>query len=131
MYLHYTGVGSCYIYLIQVFPEPSDPRCEEGSCLIALSKGQRVGDPFSTANMHIGHRIKQIIDRQPKERTVTWFARQLHCDRRNIYHIFDRSTIDTELLRRISLILDHNFFQDLADDTFPSPGGIKQPGDGV
>jgi hypothetical protein len=35
------------------------------------------------------------------------------------------------LLRRISIILDHNFFKDLSDDTFPSPGGSVLPGDGV
>ena len=81
--------------------------------------------------MHIGQRIKLIIDRHPKDHTVTWFARQLNCDRRNVYNIFARSTIDTELLRRISIILDHNFFKDLSDDTFPSPGGSVLPGDGV
>lgn len=81
--------------------------------------------------IHIGGRIKQILDRQPKDHTVTWFARQLHCDRRNAYNIFARATIDTELLRRISLILGYNFFKDLSDDTFPSPGSNDLPGDGV
>ncbi len=66
--------------------------------------------------MHIGLRIKQILDTRAKSHTVTWFARQLNCNRRNVYHIFERQTIDTDLLRRISLILHHNFFQDLADD---------------
>ena len=46
---------------------------------------------------------------------VTWFAAQLNCDRRNIYDIFRRSTIDTQLLAQISLVLKHNFFQDISD----------------
>lgn len=46
---------------------------------------------------------------------VTWFAAQLNCDRRNIYDIFQRPTIDTQLLARICLVLNHNFFQDLSD----------------
>ena len=45
---------------------------------------------------------------------VTWFAAQLNCDRRNIYDIFQRPTIDTQLLAQISLVLNHNFFQDIA-----------------
>ena len=46
---------------------------------------------------------------------VTWLASQLNCDRRNIYDIFRRPTIDTQLLAQISLVLKHNFFQDIAD----------------
>lgn len=46
---------------------------------------------------------------------VKWFAAQLNCDRRNIYDIFRRSTIDTQLLTQISLVLGHNFFQDISE----------------
>lgn len=64
--------------------------------------------------MHIGKTIKDVVDRQPKGRTITWFAEQLNCHRVNVYDIFNRSTIDTELLRHISVILDHDFFKDLS-----------------
>lgn len=63
--------------------------------------------------MHIGAYIKEIFDNGPKTWTVTWFARQLNCDRRNIYSIFARQSIDTELLMRISKILGYNFFATL------------------
>ena len=46
---------------------------------------------------------------------MTWFAGQLNCDRRNVYDIFKRATIDTQLLIQISLILNHNFYEDLAE----------------
>lgn len=59
--------------------------------------------------VHIGELIKNELKHQ--DRGVTWFARQLHCDRTNIYSIFKRRSIDTELLTRISLILQHNFFK--------------------
>ena len=58
--------------------------------------------------LHIGKLIKEELERQ--ERTVSWFARKLYCDRSNVYKLFKRSTIDTELLLRISLILNHDFF---------------------
>lgn len=58
--------------------------------------------------IHIGSLIKEELERQ--ERSVSWFARKLSCDRSNVYKIFKRSTIDTELLLRISQILNHNFF---------------------
>lgn len=67
--------------------------------------------------MHIGSHIREVFDNGPKTWTVTWFARELNCDRRNVYNIFARHSIDTELLMRISKILQHNFFADLGDET--------------
>lgn len=58
--------------------------------------------------IHIGQIIEQELHLQ--ERSVTWFANKLYCDRTNVYKIFKRKSIDTELLLRISLILNHNFF---------------------
>ena len=59
--------------------------------------------------MTIGEKIREELARQ--ERTVTWLARKLNCNRQNVYDIFKRSTIDTELLMRISLILRVDFFK--------------------
>lgn len=76
--------------------------------------------------IHIGSRIKEIFDLQPRGCTVVWLAQRLHCRRGNVYDIFSRSTIDTELLFRLSKILRHNFFADLAsefdnEETNPPP----------
>ena len=43
-------------------------------------------------------------------RSVAWLARAINCDRRNIYHIFSRSSIDTALLWRLSQVLGCDFF---------------------
>lgn len=61
--------------------------------------------------MHIGKHIHTVLKK--RERTVTWFAGKLNMVRANVYDIFSRRTIDTELLERISVILDYNFFKDL------------------
>ena len=66
--------------------------------------------------LHIGKRIKEVFDQQPKGHTATWLAIQLNCNRTNIYDIFRRPTIDTALLERLSRILDHDFFEDLSND---------------
>jgi hypothetical protein len=58
--------------------------------------------------IHIGHLIEQELRRQ--ERSVAWFARKLHCDPSNVYKIFKKQSIDTQLLENISSILQHNFF---------------------
>ena len=60
----------------------------------------------------IGQLIKEELERQ--ERTVTWFARKLSCDRSNIYRLFQKHSIDTALLRRISIILNRDFFAELS-----------------
>lgn len=64
--------------------------------------------------IHIGHKIEEELRTQ--ERTVTWFARKLYCNRQNVYDIFKRENIDVMLLRRISIILNHDFFLNLSDD---------------
>lgn len=57
----------------------------------------------------IGKFIEEELRRQ--ERSVVWFARKLECNRTNVYKIFHRASIDTELLLKISNVLNHNFFQ--------------------
>lgn len=64
--------------------------------------------------IHIGNSIKQELERQ--ERTVSWFARKLCCERSNVYSIFKRSSIDTDMLLRISKILHYNFFKVYVDE---------------
>jgi len=59
--------------------------------------------------IHIGKLIEEELRKQ--ERTPTWFAKKLCCERTNVYSIFKRQSIDTELLIRISRILHYNFFQ--------------------
>ena len=64
--------------------------------------------------IHIGELIKRRL--QEIERNPTWLAKKINCDRTNIYKIFQRSSIDTELLSRISKALGHNFFADLSEE---------------
>jgi len=59
--------------------------------------------------LHIGSLIYTTL--KQKGHSVTWLASQLHCDRSNLYKIFDKYYIDTDLLYRISKILNTDFFQ--------------------
>lgn len=58
---------------------------------------------------HIGQIIKSELRYQ--EHSVAWFARQLYCDRTNVYNIFKKESIDTDVLLRVSVILHHDFFR--------------------
>ena len=64
--------------------------------------------------IHIGELIKEELFRQ--QRTVSWFARNLYCERTNVYSIFKRKSLDTDLLFRISKLLQHNFFQHYSEE---------------
>lgn len=61
--------------------------------------------------IHIGHIIKSVFDASGM--TVSELARQIHCERTNVYKIFNRRSIDVELLVKISEILNHNFLADV------------------
>jgi len=56
----------------------------------------------------IGILIKEELTEQ--ERSVAWFARKIHLDRSNVYRLFQKNSVDTDLLRRISQVLGRDFF---------------------
>lgn len=62
----------------------------------------------------IGQLIKEELTVQ--ERSVSWFARKLCIDRSNVYRLFQKNSIDTSLLTRISLVLNKDFFLMLSDN---------------
>jgi len=62
----------------------------------------------------IGEQIKAELLSQ--ERGVSWLAGKLGCSRMAVYRIFEKNSIDTAILFRISKILNHNFFSDLANN---------------
>ncbi len=74
--------------------------------------------------MNVGEKVKTELKRQG--RTARWLASQIPCERTNVYKIFKRPDIDTDLLQRISVILDHDFFKDLSDETFGTYGNASE-----
>lgn len=62
----------------------------------------------------IGQLIEEELRRQ--ERTPAWFARKIHCERTNIYYIFSLSSINTEVLRQISIALQRDFFKEYSEE---------------
>ncbi len=66
---------------------------------------------YSTAEsvIHIGKEIQAELLRQ--ERTPAWLARKIHCQRPNIYYIFNQPSINTDLLLTISKVLNTDFFK--------------------
>jgi len=69
-------------------------------------------------DVHIGSMIRAIFLKRKKERnlTVDQFARALGCDRGRIYPLFRSKSIDTDLLVKISIILDHHFLLEYLED---------------
>ena len=59
-------------------------------------------------SMHIGNIIHKVMEQQGH--TVTWLAHEYGCSRVNIYKIFDKQSVDTQSLLRLSVILDYDFF---------------------
>lgn len=55
--------------------------------------------------------VKSVFDESGL--SVAEFARRIHCERTNVYKIFNRRTIDVEMLVTISESLQHNFLEDV------------------
>ena len=58
--------------------------------------------------LHTGEKIKEKLKEQG--RTVVWFSKQINRNRTDVYSIFSRQSIYTELLLIISKVLNFNFF---------------------
>ena len=57
--------------------------------------------------IEIGKKIKEKFSES--NLTINEFAELLNCERTNVYRIFERKSVDSELLCKISKILGFNF----------------------
>jgi hypothetical protein len=67
--------------------------------------------------VHVGNMIKQVLREQGL--SVNWLAKQIPCDRTNMYRILQKAHIDTYLLLIISQRLRHDFFAEFSTLSFP------------
>jgi hypothetical protein len=67
--------------------------------------------------MNIGKHIEEILRSQG--RSAAWLAKEIPCERTNVYNIFKRKSLDVRLLMRISVILNYDFFAELSQEAFP------------
>ena len=66
--------------------------------------------------MHIGEKINEVMT--PQRVSVISVAKEIECERTNIYNIFERESINSGLLQKFCQILQYDFFKDLSQDTF-------------
>ena len=79
--------------------------------VMQLDRNERL--KLAMNDLRIGQRIHAELKQQG--RTVTWLAQQLNMERTSLYYTFRQSSIDLQLLLRISSFIGHNFLQDVAD----------------
>ena len=63
------------------------------------------------SNIHIGDIIKQRVMESPM--TIKEFADRISCERTTVYDIFERKSIDSELLLKISEALNFDFYNEI------------------
>lgn len=60
-------------------------------------------------NIHIGQLIQAQLEAD--KRSVSWLAREIGCTRNHIYKIFKKTSLDSDLILRISKAMQFNFFK--------------------
>lgn len=65
--------------------------------------------------MHIGNILRERL--KEDGRSVVWLARELGCHRTNVYNLFEKYSIDTQQLQRISVVMGFNFFDLYCEET--------------
>ena len=74
---------------------------------------------------HLGTYIKNRV--KEKGITVSEFARRIHCTRRNIYQIYKKNSLDTDLINRISLALEIDLLSTFNKSSFLKLKNDVQP----
>lgn len=69
---------------------------------------------FVMKDVHIGSMIQQELNYQGC--TVNWFAKEIYCEKSNVYKMFKRKSIDLAQLMKISEVLNHNFLKDCYEE---------------
>ena len=93
-------------------------------CAFFVAWGTRVSSKYPKAmnndritaspdNIHIGQLIKNELERQG--RSITWLAKQIGCTRSNLYKLFRNPWINTQILFKISKVLNCDFFKECSD----------------
>ncbi len=59
--------------------------------------------------IHIGHIIQAQL--KADKRSVGWLAREIGCTRNNVYKIFNKPSLDSDLILSISKAIGFNFFK--------------------
>lgn len=75
------------------------------------------------SKVHIGKKIKEVWKKSRLKGTE--FASLINRDRQVIYDIFKRESIDTELLKQISTVLNHDFFNYYSQQSFAQTKEVK------
>jgi hypothetical protein len=70
---------------------------------------------FKMKDVHVGNMIREELEQQG--RTVIWFAKQIYCEKSNVYKMFKRKSIDLIQLMRVSEVLQHNFLKDCYEES--------------
>ena len=63
----------------------------------------------SQSNIHIGQLIREQL--KADKRSASWLAREIGCSRNHVYKIFNKPSLDADLILKISIAMNYNFFQ--------------------
>lgn len=61
------------------------------------------------SDIHIGRLVQAQL--KADQRSASWLARKIGCTRNHVYKIFNRPSLDADLILKISIAMSFNFFQ--------------------
>ena len=61
------------------------------------------------SDIHIGHLVQAQL--KADQRSASWLARKIGCTRNHVYKIFNKPSLDADLILKISIAMSFNFFQ--------------------
>ena len=63
----------------------------------------------NNGNIHIGQLIREQL--KADQRSASWLAREIGCSHNHVYKVFQKPSLDADLILKISIAMSFNFFQ--------------------
>ena len=63
----------------------------------------------NNGNIHIGQLIREQL--KADQRSASWLAREIGCSRNHVYKVFKKSSLEADLILKISIAMNFNFFR--------------------
>lgn len=73
--------------------------------------------------LHIGDSIRKVL--AEKEKSVSWLAQNIPCDRSNLYRMLKKQNFDLYTICRISILLEYNFLEKCSAAIMDEVGNIN------
>jgi DNA-binding Lrp family transcriptional regulator len=76
--------------------------------------GNQEAEKHTASHINYGHILEKVIRKD--RMSISEISRQLNISRRTLYNWFETENLDLEIIRRVGILIDHDFSKELPEE---------------